>query len=230
MSRVIGLLGGTSWVSTIDYYRYLNQRVQARRGEAHSASLLLKSIDYAPLVSRYRDDWPGARALFAEHLAGLAALGPDCLMVCCNTLHRALDELAPAERPDVPIIHMVDETIARARTRGDARLLLLGTRFTMENGYYEGRLADAGFEVVLPDAANRETIQAFQSRAAAGESCPKAAAWFDALLARHASCDAAVLACTELPGLVDTGTAAIGLLDPLTIQCDAALAFVDEGG
>lgn len=223
--KTIGLLGGTSWASTIDYYRDLNERAQAYYGAPHSAPLILKSIDYAPLVSRYETDWAEARRLFADELTGLAALRPDCLVICCNTLHRALDELDRAACPDLPVIHMVDETARVARSAGHRNVLLLGTRFTMENGYYAGRLGTAGLDVVIPEADERETIQAFQEQASQGITPPDAAAWFAALWARYPECEAAVLACTELLGLIEAHTAPLALLDPLKIQCSAAFEF-----
>ncbi|WP_348761011.1 amino acid racemase [uncultured Salinisphaera sp.] len=223
--KTIGLLGGTSWASTIDYYRDLNERAQAYFGAPHSAELILKSVDYAPLVSRYENDWETARALFADRLAELEAMGPDCLVICCNTLHRALDELDVAQRPALPVIHMVDVTAAAARGAGHDRVLLLGTRFTMENGYYANRLAATGLDVTIPNADDRDVVQGFQQRASQGQPVPEAPGWFARLWTRHADCGAAVLACTELPGLIEARDAPLALLDPLTLQCDAAFAW-----
>lgn len=223
--KTIGLLGGTAWPSTIDYYRYLNQLAQREFGQRHSARLLLKSIDYAPIMACYGTNWPGVLRLFEPELAELFAMQPGCVVVCCNTLHRAIDELADRWPSDIPIIHGVDETARAATARGYDRVLLLGTRFTMENGYYAGRLEAAGLTVAIPAAEDRERIQQIQSAIAAGQMPDDAEAYFQELLTRHAHCDAAVLACTELPAATNAETSPLPLLDPLTLQCDAAFAF-----
>ncbi|KEZ77293.1 aspartate/glutamate racemase family protein [Salinisphaera hydrothermalis] len=223
--KTIGLPGGTAWPSTLEYYRYLNQLAQREFGPRHSARLLLKSIDYAPFIDCYGTDWPGVLRLFEPELAELFAMRPDCVVVCCNTLHRAIDELADRWPTDVPIIHIVDETARVAIDRGYDRVLLLGTQFTMENGYYAGRLEAAGLTVDIPAAEERARIQHIQSAISAGHTPNDAEAYFQHLLSRHANCDAAVLACTELPAATNAETSPLPLLDPLTLQCDAAFAF-----
>lgn len=227
--KTIGLLGGTAWPSTIDYYRYLNQLAQREFGDRHLARLLLKNINYAPLLQCYGRDWPHALRLFEPELTELFALRPDCVVVCCNTLHRAIDELADRWPAEIPIIHIVDETAREASARRYERVLLLGTRFTMENGYYADRLTAAGLNIQSPEAGDRERIQQIQSAIAAGHMPDDANAYFQDLLARHSNCDAAVLACTELPAAISAKTSPIPLLDPLTIQCDAAFAFATRG-
>lgn len=226
--KTIGLLGGTAWPSTIEYYRYLNQLAQREFGDPHSARLLLKSIDYAPILQRYGSDWPGALRLFEPELAGLFAMRPDCVVVCCNTLHRAIDELADRWPAEIPIIHIVEETARVAIDRGYKRVLLLGTQFTMENGYYAGRLQKTGLKVDVPEPRDRERIQQIQSAIAAGEMPDKAQEYFRGLSDRYSHCDAVVLACTELPLAINVGTSSLPLLDPLTIQCDAAFRFAHD--
>lgn len=176
--KTIGLLGGTAWPSTIDYYRYLNQLAQREFGTAHSARLLLKSIDYAPIKHCYGRDWAEARHRFEPELDELFRMAPGCVVVCCNTLHQAVDERADRWPSDIPIIHIVDETARVAIKHGYRRILLLGTRFTMENGYYASRLEDNGLEVCPPAAADRARIQAIQSAIAAGKSDKDTDAYF----------------------------------------------------
>ncbi|AWN15946.1 Aspartate racemase [Salinisphaera sp. LB1] len=211
--------------STIEYYRYLNQLAQREFGDTHSARLLLKSIDYAPIMRCYGNDWARVLRLFEPELAELFAMRPDCVVVCCNTLHRAIDELSDRWPAHIPIIHIVDETARVALDRGYSRVLLLGTQFTMENGYYAGRLQSAGLEVEIPALGDRQHIQSIQSAIAAGKEPGDAPEYFRSLAARHSHCDAAVLACTELPMATDARTSPLPLLDPLTIQCDAAFRF-----
>ncbi|WP_423821154.1 amino acid racemase [Salinisphaera sp. SPP-AMP-43] len=223
--KTIGLLGGTAWPSTIEYYRYLNQIAQRYYGGRHSASLLLKSIDYAPIAYCYGHDWALARQRFMPELQALYDLAPDCIVVCCNTLHRAIDELADTLPSAPPLIHIVTETARMARQHGHRRVLLLGTQFTMENGYYAERLSRSGLEVVTPERADRKRIQSIQSAVADGLATPQANEYFHTLLQRYADCDSAVLACTELPAVIDAASSPIPTLDPMRIQCDAAFEF-----
>jgi aspartate racemase len=132
--RSIGLLGGTSWPSTIAYYRLLNGMIQQRLGGFHSAELILLSLDFHDIKSRFHHAWAEIPGLLLIQLERLFRLGPDCMLICNNTLHKALDLLGEATRPPVRIFHLIELTAAHAFERGLRRALLLGTRFTMEDG------------------------------------------------------------------------------------------------
>src|SRR3546814_874556 len=138
--KTIGLLGGTSWPSTIEYYRLLNEMAQARLGGHHCARLILYNIDYHAIKSRYQGGWDEIPKLLRSELERLCRLKPDCLLICNNTLHKALDHIAETWSPDIPVFHIVDAVGRAARRHGMERVLLLGTRFTMEDGYYAERL------------------------------------------------------------------------------------------
>ena len=223
--KTIGMLGGTAWPSTIDYYRYLNRLSEQKYGARHSARVILYSIDYEPILKRYRSDWDAAVDLFEIEFDRLVGLRPDCIVVCCNTLHRVIDELGSALRCPVPLIHMVEETAREAVALGIDRVLLLGTQFTMENGYYADLLEASGVVVDIPAEQDRQIIQVFQTAAASGKSIEGAAEYFSDLLTRHGHNKAAVLACTELPQLFENVSTEMTILDPLRIQCDAAFEF-----
>ena len=130
--RVLGVLGGMAWPSTLEAYRQLNTGVQARLGGHHSARLLVASVDFADVEAlQAAGDWDGAGALIAGTARGLEAAGAGALLLCTNTMHRVADAITSAV--DVPLLHVADAVTAAARAEGWTRLGLLGTRFTMED-------------------------------------------------------------------------------------------------
>jgi aspartate racemase len=225
--KQIGLLGGTSWPSTIDYYKLLNQMAAERLGGHHSARILLQSIDYHEIKSRYGARWAEVPPLLKAELDSLAAKKPDCIVICNNTLHKGLDALGyEADVKGVPVIHIVNETGKAAQAAGHKRVLLLGTKFTMEDGYYEGKLEnDFALDVETPNETHRNEIQAMQARIAAGENAEQFESSFAALLKYYKSFDAVVLACTELPLVVTERVTTLPILNPTLAQCRAAMDF-----
>ena len=222
--KLIGLLGGTSWPSTIDYYRILNELAQETLGGHHSAKLLLKSIDYHEIKSRYYERWDEIPALLGDELRELAALGPACIVICNNTLHKAYDAIAAQLALPVPVIHVVEATARAALAKGAKRVLLLGTKFTMEDGFYHRGLERHGLSVSTPGEADRIEIQRIQSRLARGEMQPEFRAFLAALVGRH-DADAVALACTELPLALSQADVAMPVVNPTEAQCREAFAF-----
>ena len=230
--KTIGLLGGTSWPSTIEYYRILNELAQARLGGYHSASLLLRSIDYHAIKSRYHAGWDEIPTLLRaeiESFTRLAPAGPECLVICNNTLHKAYDSFAAELELGMPVFHVVAATGAHARARGWRRVLLLGTQFTMEDGFYQRGLESFGLRVSTPVAADRAAIQTVQSQLARGVMQPEFRAFFSALVARYTDVDAAILACTELPLAMAQADHALPLINPTELQCRAAFEYAVGG-
>ncbi len=228
--KTIGLLGGTSWPSTIEYYRILNQLAQDRLGGFHSASLLLRSIDYHEIKSRYYDRWAEIPALLEREITALARLGPDCLVICNNTLHKAFDGIAAKLALPIPVFHVVEATGRAAQAGNLRRLLLLGTKFTMEDGFYHRGLEAFGLHVETPGEEDRIEIQRIQSRLARGEMTGEFRSVLAALIEKHADAvDAVVLACTELPLAVRQEDCRIPVLDPTELQCREAFEFAIGG-
>lgn len=224
--KTIGLLGGTSWPSTIEYYRILNQLAQEKLGGFHSASLLLRSIDYHDIKSRYDDRWDEIPALLEREIRAFVALGPDCLVICNNTLHKAFDAIAAELALPIPVFHIVEATGRAARSVDLRRLLLLGTKFTMEDGYYHRGLERFGLRVETPDEEDRVRIQRIQSQLARGIVAEAFRRDLAALVEKHAgSVDAVVLACTELPLAMSQEDCPIPVLNPTVLQCREAFDF-----
>jgi aspartate racemase len=225
--KLIGILGGTSWPSTVLPYRLLNLEVARRLGPTHSARIALYSIDYHAIRACYTGDWNAIAPLLLAEIHQLLGFRPDCWMIANNTLHKVLDTIAdqlPAQPPLFHAVHLVRDHLL---ARGAPRTLLLGTRFTMEDGYYADPLRAVGIEVVTPNEPDRARIGAIQMELAAGRTDAAFTQWFADLLARHAAqgCAAVVLGCTELPLAITTAPAGMELVDPLVLQCRACVDF-----
>lgn len=224
--KTIGLLGGTSWPSTIEYYRILNELVQGRLGGFHSASLLLRSIDYHDIKSRYYDRWAEIPALLEQEIKAFVGLRPDCLVICNNTLHKAFDIIEARLALSIPVFHIVKATARAARSMNMQRLLLLGTQFTMEDGFYHQGLEQFGLRVETPLDDDRVRIQQIQSQLARGIMTEAFRGILATLVEKYAGAvDAVVLACTELPLAMHQRDYGIPILNPTELQCREAFEF-----
>ncbi len=228
--KTIGLLGGTSWPSTPLYYEYLNQRIADALGEHHSAKIMLYSIDYHQIKSRYNapDGWDDIPALLKAELVRLDETDPDCILICNNTLHKAYDILV--EQQDIALsaqlIHGVVATAQHAQSIDAKRVLLLGTKFTMEDGFFADRLRFFGLEVEVPNADDRNTIQDIQTRIASGQIDLSFEVQFRDMLKAYTGFDAVILGCTELPMVITDKITNIPLINPIHVQCDEAIKLV----
>lgn len=156
--KIIGILGGMSWESTVSYYQALNQGVKARLGGLHSARLLLHSVDFAEVEAlQHRGDWDVLARLLVDAALGLQGAGAQGLLIATNTMHK----LAPALEAalDIPLLHIADAVGAKLKADGITRAGLLGTRFTMEQDFYHARLAERfGIELLVPEADERQQV------------------------------------------------------------------------
>ena len=139
--KTLGLIGGTTWLSTVEYYRLLNELTNKRLGGSSSCRCLLYSVNFADIRALVdADDWDGVTELVAAACASLQAGGAEAIMLCANTLHLVADKIEP--QVQVPLIDLRDATGLAIQLAGLSRVALLGTRFTMERGFFEDRLAD----------------------------------------------------------------------------------------
>jgi aspartate racemase len=154
----IGLLGGMSWESSIEYYRLVNEAVRSRLGGLHSADCLLRSVDFAPIEEMQRSgDWRAAAEVLAAEARTLAEAGAELLVVCTNTMHKVADAITAAI--DIPFVHIADTSAEAVLKAGFRRAGLLATAYTMEQDFYVGRLRDLhGIDVVLPTDHDRKIV------------------------------------------------------------------------
>jgi transketolase N-terminal domain/subunit len=154
--KTIGLLGGMSWESTVTYYQLLNGMVRERMGGLHSAEILMRSFDFAPIADLQAEaSWSEAAKLLVDAATRLEAAGADCLLIGTNTMHICADDVQAAL--SIPLFHIADVTAEAINAMGCRKPLLLATRFTMEQDFYKGRLKERhGIDVCVPEPQERE--------------------------------------------------------------------------
>ncbi|WP_338846735.1 aspartate/glutamate racemase family protein [Massilia sp. W12] len=222
--KTIGLIGGMSWESTLPYYKLLNEGVKQRLGGLHSAKLLLYSVDFAEISAlQHAGDWDGAARLLAHAAQQLQNAGADFLLLCTNTMHKVAPQIEQGLR--APLLHIADPVAAAIRTRGLQKVILLGTRFTMEERFYRDRLAQQGLQVLLPNEAERQRIHdIIYKELCLGVLTAAARTHFQDVIARlvqEEGAQGAILGCTEI-GLV-LQSAPVPLFDSMRLHVEAGL-------
>ena len=155
--KTIGLLGGMSWESSIEYERLINEGVRARLGGTHSADLVIRSYDFARIeMLQAAGDWDAAGDLLARDAVMLERAGAEIIVLCTNTMHRVAHRIEDAIVGQ--FLHLGDATARAVRAAGVGRVALLGTRYTMEHDFYRARLSNHGLDVIVPDADGRIVI------------------------------------------------------------------------
>lgn len=224
--KTIGLLGGMSWQSTRSYYELLNGMVADRLGGLHSADILMRSLDFAPLEEAMRrGDWSMIERRLGDEAAGLEDAGAGCLLLCTNTMHKLFDGIAA--RVGIPFFHIADTLGDVLAADGVARVGLLGTRFTMVEDFYATRLREGfGIEVIVPDDAQMADIDEIifgelcrgMVRDGSRQTCQ---AIMDDLAGRGA--EGIVLGCTEIEMLIKPEHHALPLYDTTLIHARHAV-------
>ena len=226
--KTIGLIGGLTWESTIEYYRIINEEVARRLGGVHSARILMHSFDFQDIDTlMLAGRWEEVGAKAAEAGLGLESLGADFLLICSNTIHKVAEVVS--ETVSVPLIHLADVTAEAVKEKGVCKVGLLGTIFTMEHDFYKGRLAQKhGLEVLIPEKDDRAFVnRVINEELALGELKEPSRARFlgiiDDLARRGAG--GVILGCTEIPLLVKQPDTAVTLFDTTRLH---SLAAVEE--
>ena len=224
----IGLVGGMSWESSAEYYRLLNELVRERAGGLHSAEVVLWSIDFAPMEERQVEGrWDEAGDLLAEVASKVQAAGADVVLLCTNTMHKVADRVEAAL--DVPLLHLVDATAEVVRRDGFTTVGLLGTRFTMEDGFYVDRMTTHGVRTIVPGAADRELVhRVVYEELCLGVVREESRAAYVEVVGRlvEQGAEAVVLGCTEIELLLSSGDVDVPLLPSTRLHVEAALAHV----
>jgi len=224
----IALLGGTSWPSTIEYYTKLNQLVQDKMGGHHSCPMILYNIDYHEIKSRYAGGWKEIPLLLKAEIESILKLNPDGLMICNNTLHKAFDLIKDDMQIEIPVFHVIELTRAFILENNWKRVMLLGTKFTMEDDYFKLPLRNAGIEVTIPDLHERIEIQEIQSQLARGLISKAFGEYFQKITDKYADLDAFILGCTELPPAFQDVKSRAVLINTIDLQCEKAVESILE--
>lgn len=229
--KTIGLIGGLSWGSSVTYYRVINEYVARRLGGLHSAQCLLWSFDFDPIQRFQQDDrWDEATQRMIDAACALRRAGADFLVICANTMHRMADEVQAAA--GLPLLHIADATAERIKAAGLRHVGLLGTRYTMDQDFYRGRLTERhGLKVSVPGNVDREFVHdVIYDELCRGVVSDASRERFRAILRNFASagCGGTILGCTELSLLIARGDSPVPLFDTAFIHAEAAAALALE--
>lgn len=223
--KTIGLLGGMSWESTVEYYRLANELVRDQLGGLHSAKILMHSVDFAEIEAmQVEGHWDDAGALLAEAAERLQGAGADLIVLCTNTMHKVA---APIEAAvSVPFVHLGDTTAEAVKAAGITRVGLLGTIFTMEQDFYVDRLKQHGLEVVLPGPEDRQRVSAIiYDELCLGVVRDDSRAFYLDVIGRLLAdgAEGVILGCTEIELLVDQSHVSAPVFPTTLLHVQAAV-------
>ena len=226
--KTIGLIGGMSWESTVPYYRHINETIRERLGGLHSARLVLYSVDFAEIERfQHAGDWEAAAATLAQAARRLEGAGADFVVLCTNTMHRVAGAIEAAV--DIPLLHIADATGQAIRRAGFGTVGLLGTRFTMEQDFYRGRLQERhGLTVLTPPEADRELVhRVIYQELCVGDVVDASRAGYRQVMADLVGrgAQAIILGCTEIGLLVGADDAPVPLFDTTLLHAREAVAW-----
>ncbi|MCK4236706.1 MAG: aspartate/glutamate racemase family protein, partial [Candidatus Krumholzibacteria bacterium] len=217
--------GGMSWESSLEYYRIINQRIKERLGGLHSAKIIMYSFDFAEIEHlQHGGRWDEAGGVMIEAARLLENAGADLILICTNTMHKMADDVQKSI--SVPLLHIADATAERLKEMGLRKAGLLGTRFTMEEDFYKGRLKKKyGIEVVIPDLEEREKIhRVIYDELCVGETKDASRQRFIEIINNLISqgAEGVILGCTEIPLLVKQEDVDLPLFDTTMIHASRA--------
>ena len=225
--KTIGLVGGTGWVSTVDYYRIINHEVNARRGGQNTARILLYSVDFGEIEAfQEKGDFDGVGSLLVDASKKLVNIGADCILLCANTMHMHAERVQSAI--SVPLIHIAEATASQIRKQAIKKVGLLGTRLTMEREFYRKKLNDAGIEVLVPEKDARDLIhRTIHEELVKSLFLPKSKQHFLEIIRKLQTlgAEAVVLGCTEIPLLIKQEDTDLPVFDTTRIHSLAAVDF-----
>ncbi len=224
--KTIGLIGGMSWESSLEYYRIINEKVKNELGSFHSAKLVLYSLDFEEIQTlQHEDKWDELTLIMKDAAKTLEKAGADIILICTNTMHKMADDVQ--DNITVPLIHIADATAESILLNGLKKAGLLGTKFTMEHDFYKKRLTDKfGIDVIIPDESDRDIIhKALYSELCIGEIIESSKKEFlriiDNLVEKGA--EGIILGCTEIPLLVKQSDVSVPVFDTTAIHAEKAV-------
>ena len=222
--KVIGLVGGMSWESTVPYYREINESIRYALGGLHSARLVLYSVDFHDVEQlQHAGDWDTAGELVADAARAVERAGADFIVLCSNTMHKIASTVEAAVK--IPLLHIADPTAETVRSAGGKTVGLLATRFTMEQEFYVDRLRNHGLQVVLPRERDRELIhRVIYEELCLGRIVDSSRDEYRRIIADLVGrgADSVILGCTEITLLIDESDSPVPLYDTTRIHARKA--------
>jgi aspartate racemase len=226
--KTIGLLGGMSWESSVEYYRLINQYVREKLGGLHSAKSIMYSVDFADIETlQHEDRWDEATVMMIEAAKQVESGGAEFLIICTNTMHKMAEEVQKSLK--IPLLHIADATGETIKKKGLSKIGLLGTKFTMVEDFYKGRLVSRHrLDVLIPEEGDRDLVhQIIYDELCLGEikvsSKQKYIDIIDRLMKEGA--EGIILGCTEIGLLVKEVDCTVPLFDTTSIHAEAAVEY-----
>ncbi len=226
--KTIGLIGGMSWESSIEYYRIINETAKEKLGGLHSAKSLMVTVDFAEIERlQHEDRWDEAGQILAKCAQDLEHGGADFIVLCTNTMHKLADQIIA--NVNIPFLHIADATAKKVTEAGIKKIGLLGTRFTMEHDFYKGRLIqNFGLDVLVPIEADREIIhRIIYDELVQGKIVDSSREEYKrimkSLIAQGA--EGIILGCTEIELLVSQKDSSVPLFPTTSIHAISAVEY-----
>ncbi|ELI5736599.1 aspartate/glutamate racemase family protein [Vibrio fluvialis] len=224
--KTIGMIGGMSWESTLSYYKAINEGVKAELGGLNSAQICLYSVNFEPIEKlQHEGKWDETAQLLAQAAKSVEAGGADFLLICTNTMHKVAPEIEA--QISIPILHIADATAKQLQQDGIERVGLLGTRFTMEQEFYKGRLQQQfGIDVLIPDAEQRQQVhRVIYEELCMGTIRPESRAQYVEIVEdlHRRGAQAVILGCTEIALLIQQYDTDVPLYDTTKIHAEQAV-------
>ncbi len=203
--KTIGLIGGLSWESSIEYYRIINEGVKKRLGGLHSAKCIMYSFDLDEIAKlQHSGNWSEATKMMIDAAQSLERAGADFIVICTNSMHKVFDEMQ--KNIKIPILHIVDATAEKIKEPGLKKVGLLGTKYTMEDDFYKGRLSkNHGIEVIMPNEKERQVVHGvIYNELCIGKISKESKEKFKNIIAGldKSGAEGVILGCTEIPLLI----------------------------
>lgn len=217
-----------SWESSIEYYRILNEMTKAKLGGLHSGKSIMVSVDFAEIeILQHQGRWAEAAEILMEAAKDLENGGADFIVLCTNTMHKVADELEASVK--IPLLHIADATAQRVKDSGIQKIGLLGTRFTMEEEFYKGRLSQKyGLNVSIPNAEEREIVhRVIYEELVLGKIIPRSKEQYLGIMERMVDqgAEGIILGCTEIGLLIHQEDSEVPLFDTTRIHAEAAVEY-----
>ena len=226
--KTIGLIGGMSWESSIEYYRIINEVTKAKLGGLHSAKSVMVSVDFAEIeILQHQGKWTEAAQVLIETAKDLENGGADFIVLCTNTMHKVADDIQA--NVNIPLLHIADATAQLVKQAGIQKIGLLGTRFTMEEEFYKGRLSQKyGLSVSIPNAQQREIVhRIIYDELVLGKIEQNSKEQYVDIIRQmiDQGAEGIILGCTEIGLLIHEQDSSVPLFDTTRIHAEAAVEY-----
>lgn len=226
--KVLGLVGGISWISTIDYYRYINEGINAKLGGLNFAECIVYSLNFDDFQrNNTANNWQATAELITNACISLEKAGAEAIVLCANTAHAVAEEVQ--KKIQLPLIHAVAATASEIRKQKLTKVGLLGTKFTMEMDFYKRKLNEQNIEVLVPqDQASRDYMQqTLKEELSKGIVKQKTKEAYISIISKliEDGAEGIILGCTEIPLLIGETDVPVPIFDTTKIHAEVAVAF-----